>query len=70
VWFAREEAQMSSLNDAVTNSDAGKTILIIAACYDALAEDSERRFAEQQGTRGTPFDLIMTVDRGLEFGPT
>jgi hypothetical protein len=56
-------------NYAVT-SDAGKTILVIAACYDALAQDAERRLAEQQSMRGTAFDLIMTVDSGLEFGPT
>jgi hypothetical protein len=61
---------MSSLNNAVTNSDAGKTILVIAACYDALAQDAERRSAEQQGMRWTSFDSIMTVDCGLEFGPT
>jgi hypothetical protein len=60
---------MSSFNHAVTNSDAG-TILIIAACYDALAQDAERRLPEQQSIPGTQFDRIMTVDCGLEFGPT
>jgi hypothetical protein len=50
------------MDKAFANSDAGKTILVIAACYDASAE---RRWAEQQ----TEFDLMMTVDCGLEFGP-
>jgi hypothetical protein len=48
------------MNNAVTNA---ATIL---ACYDALAQEDERRLAEQQSIA---FDLIMTVDCGLEFGP-
>jgi hypothetical protein len=59
---------MSSLNNAVTNFEAGKAILVIAACYGALAENAER-LAEQEVMRGTPVDLMMTVDCGLEFGP-
>jgi hypothetical protein len=42
---------MSSLNNAVTNPDAGNTILVIAASYETLAEDAERRLAEQQSMR-------------------
>jgi hypothetical protein len=61
---------MSSLNNAVTNPGAGNTILVIAASYEALAEHAERRLAEQQSMRWTEFDLIMTVDCGLEFGPS
>jgi hypothetical protein len=60
---------MSSLNNAVTNSEAGKAILVIAACYGALAENADKRLAEQEVMRGTPVDLMMTVDCGLEFGP-
>jgi hypothetical protein len=61
---------MPSLNDAVANSEVGRAILIIAACYGALAEDADKRLAEQQVKRGTPFDLTMSADCGLEFGPT
>jgi hypothetical protein len=57
------------MNNAATNSDAGNTILVIAASYEALAEHAESRLAEQQGMRWTDFDLMMTVDCGLEFGP-
>jgi hypothetical protein len=57
-----------SLNN-VTNSDVGRTILIVAACFDALADDADKRLAEQQVMRGTPVDLILIVDCGLEFGP-
>jgi hypothetical protein len=60
---------VSSLNNAVPNSEVGKAILIIAACYGALAEDADMRPAEQQVTGGTPFDLMITADCGLEFGP-
>jgi hypothetical protein len=57
------------MNNAVTNSDAGNTILVIAASYEAFAEHAEKRLAEQQSTRWTEFNMIMTVDCGLEFGP-
>jgi hypothetical protein len=53
----------------VTNFDVGRTILINAARYGALAENADKRLAEQEVTRGTPVDLMMTVDCGLEFGP-
>jgi hypothetical protein len=39
---------MSFLNDAAPSSEAGKAILIIAACYGALAEDADKRLAEQE----------------------
>jgi hypothetical protein len=58
-----------SSNEAVANSEVGTTTLIIAAYYDALAKDAEKRLAEQQVMRSAPFDLMMTVDCGLEFGP-
>jgi hypothetical protein len=58
-----------SSNEAVANSEVGTAILIIAARYGALAKDAEKRLAEQEVMRGTPVDLIMTVDCGLEFGP-
>jgi hypothetical protein len=57
----------SRLDNAVINSNAGKTVLGIAD--DALAKDAERRLAERRGMRWTHFDLLMTVDCGLEFGP-
>jgi hypothetical protein len=57
------------MNNAVTNSDAGNTILVIAVSYEALAQHAESRLAEQQGMQWTEFDMIMTVDCGLEFGP-
>jgi hypothetical protein len=60
---------MSSLNNAAANSDVGTAILIVAACYGALAEDADKRLAEQQVMRVMPLDLMMTVDCGLEFGP-
>jgi hypothetical protein len=59
---------MSSLNNAVPYSELGKALSIIAACYDAKFKDVDKRSAEQQVTRGTPFDLINTADCGLEFG--
>jgi hypothetical protein len=34
-----------------------------------LAEHAESRLAEEQGMQWTEFDMIMTVDCGLEFGP-
>jgi hypothetical protein len=58
-----------ALNEAVANSEVGAAILIIAACYDALAKDAEKRLAEQKVMRETAVDLMMTVDCGLEFGP-
>jgi hypothetical protein len=57
------------MNKALTNFDAGNTLLVIAASYEALAKHAEIRLAEQQGMRWTEFDLVMTVDSGLEFGP-
>jgi hypothetical protein len=54
---------MSSDLDYV--ADAGKTMPDIEASYDA-----EGRLAEQQGMRWPQFDLVITVDCGLEFGPT
>jgi hypothetical protein len=59
---------MSSSNNAVTSSEAGKAILVIAACYDAFI--AKAALAEQQVMRGRSFDLIITADCGLEFGPT
>jgi hypothetical protein len=41
----REGNTMSSLNDAAPSSEVGKAILIIAACYGALAEDADKRLA-------------------------
>lgn len=58
-----------SLNEAVANSEVGTAILIIAAYYNALAKDAEKRLTEQKVMRETAVDLIMTVDCGLEFGP-
>jgi hypothetical protein len=57
-----------SSNEAVANSEVGTAI--IAACFYALAKDAEKRLAEQEVMRVTPFDLTMTADCGLEFGPT
>jgi hypothetical protein len=64
---------MSSLN-SVISSDAAQTILVIAACYDALAHDAERCLAEHQSMRWTEFDSMMILDRRhalqmIEVGP-
>jgi hypothetical protein len=48
------------MDKAVTNSDAGKTNLVIES-YDASTK-------ADQGMRWAEFDLIITVDCGLEFG--
>jgi hypothetical protein len=60
---------MSSLNNVAPNSEVGKVILILAAYYDALAKDAEKRLAGQQVMRSTPYDSMITADCGLEFGP-
>jgi hypothetical protein len=59
---------MSSDLDYV--ADDGKTMPDIESSYEALAEHAESRLAEEQGMRWKEFDMIMTVDCGLEFGPT
>jgi hypothetical protein len=57
------------MDKAAPNSNAGNAILVIAASYEALAEHAERRLAEHLAMCRMEFDLIMTVDCGLEFGP-
>jgi hypothetical protein len=62
-WRGKEDCAVASL---MNDFDAGKTALGIAD--DGLAKRARRRLAVQEAMRWTKFDLIMTVDCGLEFG--
>jgi hypothetical protein len=56
----------SRWDNAVTNFDAAKTASGNADSSKTFPKDADRRLAEPQSTE---FDLIITVDCGLEFGP-
>jgi hypothetical protein len=51
------------MDNVAANSDAGKPMPLGVPEF----EEAER---EQQAMRWNHFDLIITVDCGLEFGPT